>query len=69
MADLPDKLKLVFPDWSDKDPPPILSLPEIIAICEKMLPLWNAERFQKPAPPGLDRQFALIDEERDEDSD
>ena len=62
MGDLPDNLKLDLPDWTEKTPLPALSLAEIIALCEKMLPYWNAERFQKPPPPGLERPFSLVDE-------
>jgi len=42
-----------------KETPPH-SLPEIIALCEKMLPIWNAERFSKPPPPPLAEPFTLF---------
>lgn len=61
MSDLPDDLDL--PDWSDKQPQRTLSLAEIIALCEKMLPYWNRERFAKPPPALPDRAFSLADDE------
>jgi hypothetical protein len=59
MPDLPQSLDLNLPDWRDQSPPVHLSLVEIIALCEKMLPYWNAERFTKPPPPLPDRPFSL----------
>lgn len=60
MNKIPESWKLNLPEWTDADEPP-LSLPEIIAICEKMLPIWNAARFKKPAPPILREPFSLVD--------
>jgi hypothetical protein len=51
--------KLNLPDWSDSEPTKSLSLSEIIALCEKMLPIWNAERFKDPPPPLPDYPFTL----------
>lgn len=62
MADLPENLKLDLPDWSDKSPVAPLSLAEIIALCEKMLPYWNAERFKHPPPPLPDDPFVIDDD-------
>ena len=59
---LPDYLNLNLPDWSDDEPPSPLSLPEIIALCEKMLPVWNKEREKNP-PPIIDRSFSLVAED------
>ena len=59
MDKLPAELDLDLPDWRDESAPEPLSLAEIVALCEKMLPYWNAERFAKPPPPLPDRPFAL----------
>jgi hypothetical protein len=58
---IPDSWILDLPDsWSEMKETPPLSLPEIIALCEKMLPIWNAERFSKPPPPPLAEPFTLF---------
>ena len=62
MADLPEHLELDLPDWSEKTPVAPLSLAEIIALCEKMLPYWNAERSKHPPPPLRDEPFVLFDD-------
>jgi hypothetical protein len=68
MAKLPDDLILSLPDsWAEIEETPPLSLPEIIAICEKMLPIWNAERFKKPPPPFPPLPFTLFPENSGDD--
>lgn len=59
MADLDESMKLDLPDWSEKDPAPALSAAKIAALCERMLPVWNAERFKSPPPPLPDWEFVL----------
>ena len=63
MSKLPEDLDLDLPDWTGQEPQPPLSLAEIVALCEKMLPYWNAERFAKDPPPLPDRPFSLVDDE------
>jgi hypothetical protein len=31
--------------------PPVYTLPEFIALCEKLLPYWNQKRYSQPEPP------------------
>ncbi len=45
------------PDFISK--PPQYTLEEMIRICEKMLPYWNAERASKPEPKFLGETFKL----------
>ncbi|WKZ56987.1 MAG: hypothetical protein QY326_09665 [Bdellovibrionota bacterium] len=61
MIKIPDQWKLNLPVLPTQDDADRLTLPEIIAICEKMLPIWNAERFKKPAPPIPTEPFSLAD--------
>jgi hypothetical protein len=41
--------------------PPAYSLAEMIQLCEKMLPYWNALRYSKPEPPFVGEAFSLAD--------
>jgi hypothetical protein len=45
--------------------PPTYSLPEFIALCEKLLPYWNQQRYSAtlPLPPGEPFRFLESDEE------
>ena len=54
------------PDFISK--PPTYTLPEFIALCEKLLPYWNKQRLA--APPALPPQeaFKLVDEPEREKS-
>ena len=48
---LPDNLILNLPDASDFiSLPPTYTPAELIALCEKMLPIWNIEREKNPPP-------------------
>jgi hypothetical protein len=42
--------------------PPQYSMAEFIALCEKMLPYWNKERFSKPPPPFIGEPVQLDQE-------
>ena len=42
--------------------PPRYTAAEFIALCEKMLPYWNRERFSKPPAPFVGEPFRLIEE-------
>lgn len=61
MSKLPPDLILELPDWSTTEEQPALTLAEIVAICEKMLPIWNAERFKSEPPPLSCLPFVLDD--------
>ena len=37
--------------------PPKYTLLEMAAMCEKMLPLWNKERYSKPQPEFIGEVF------------
>ena len=39
--------------------PPLLSMDELIALAEKMLPYWNVQRYSKPEPPFVGKAFTL----------
>ena len=55
-----DSDQLVLPDAPDFiSLAPQQSLAEMIAICEKMLPYWNAIRYSKPEPVFLSGPFVL----------
>jgi len=62
MDKLPPELELDLPDWGHPSAPAPLPLADIVALCEKMLPYWNAQRFTKPPPPLPDRPFSLGEE-------
>jgi len=47
------------PDFISK--PPIYPLPEFIALCEKLLPYWNKQRFAAPPPLHIGEAFKLVD--------
>jgi hypothetical protein len=47
------------PDFISK--PPEMTLIELIALCEKMLPYWNKERYSKPEPEFVGEAFKLLD--------
>ena len=38
---------------------PVYSLTEMIEICEKMLPFWNAQRYSRPEPIVEMEEFIL----------
>jgi len=48
------------PDFISK--PPVYPLPEFIALCEKLLPYWNKQRFAAPPPLPPGEAFKLLDE-------
>jgi len=54
LLDLPDA-----PDFISK--PPQYTASEMIALCEKMLPNWNAQRLLRPEPPLIGREFSFSD--------
>lgn len=39
--------------------PPECTWEEMIRLCEKMLPYWNADRYSRPEPPFLGEPFAI----------
>jgi hypothetical protein len=49
------------PDFISK--PPVYPLPEFIALCEKLLPYWNQQRFAAPPSLPLGETFKLLEEE------
>ena len=51
------------PDFISK--PPKYPLPEFIALCEKLLPYWNKQRFAAPPPLPPHEAFTLDDEGSD----
>ncbi len=52
ILDLPDA-----PDFESR--PPHYSVSEMIALCEPMLPHWNALRYSKEEPPFIGEEFSL----------
>ena len=54
ILDLPEA-----PDFISR--PPQYSIAEMIALCEKMLPHWNAQRYSKPEPQFLGAAFSLVE--------
>lgn len=59
---LPDALILNLPDAPDFiSHPPRYTVSEMAALCEKMLPLWNAQRLASPPPPFVGEAFRLIE--------
>jgi hypothetical protein len=58
---LPEYLDFDLPDWSGQSEEQSLSFKEMILLCEKMLPIWNKERFQYPPPPMWTEPFVLHD--------
>jgi hypothetical protein len=55
ILDLPEA-----PDFISK--PPTYPLPEFIALCERLLPYWNKQRFVAPPPLPPLEAFKLLDE-------
>lgn len=49
------------PDFISR--PPDYSLAEMIALCEKMLPFWNKQRYSNPEPEFVGEAFRLIDDD------
>lgn len=49
------------PDFISK--PPVYPLPEFIALCEKLLPYWNKQRFATPPPLPRGDTFKLFDDD------
>ncbi len=43
--------------------PPLYTAAEMAAICEKMLPYWNAQRYSRPEPEVPGEAFELLEEE------
>lgn len=58
ILDLPDA-----PDFESY--PPQYSVSEMIALCEQMLPHWNALRYAKAEPPFVGEGFSLVSETKD----
>ncbi len=54
ILDLPDA-----PDFISE--PPVYTVEEMIALCEKMLPYWNAKRYCEPEPEFLGEAFSLVE--------
>jgi hypothetical protein len=60
---LKDSDLLNLPDAPDFiSTPPACSLIEMIQICERMLPYWNAIRYSKPELPFVGDAFVLDDD-------
>ena len=58
---LRDSDLLNFPDAPDFiSEAPRLSATEIITLCEKMLPHWNALRYSRPEPEFVGEAFTLF---------
>ena len=56
-------LSLNFPDAPDFiSEPPKYTVTEMIALCEKMLPYWNAKRYAKPEVHVEVPAFVITDE-------
>ena len=55
LLDLPDA-----PDFCSE--PPRYSMAEFIALCEKLLPYWNKERYSKPLPPFIGEAFRFVED-------
>lgn len=53
ILDLPDA-----PDFLSKAP--VYSAEEMIEMCEKMLPYWNAHRYSKPEHPFIGDAFSFL---------
>jgi hypothetical protein len=51
------------PDFISK--PPTYPLSEFIALCEKLLPYWNKQRFASPPPLPPLEAFKLVEERSD----
>lgn len=59
-TNLPDNLILNLPELPDfASEPPTYTPEELIALCEKMLPIWNLEREKNPPPVGIHEPFVL----------
>lgn len=56
ILDLPDA-----PEFISR--PPVYSLADFIALCEKQLPYWNKIRFVSPPPLPPGEPFRLVDDE------
>ena len=52
ILDLPEA-----PDFISR--PPVYTVAEMIALCEKMLPFWNAQRYSKPEEPFTGEPFTI----------
>jgi hypothetical protein len=64
---LKDSDILNLPDAPDfQSAAPALSLNELIALCERMLPYTNAIRYSKPEPQFVGEAFRLYTEEKHE---
>jgi hypothetical protein len=46
--------------------PPTYSIAEFISLCEKMLPIWNQQRYASPMPPRKGEPFRLLEMEEKE---
>jgi hypothetical protein len=46
--------------------PPTYSIAEFISLCEKMLPIWNQQRYAAPMPPCEGEPFRLLETEEKE---
>lgn len=55
ILDLPDA-----PEFISR--PPVYSLADFIALCEKQLPYWNKIRFVSPPPLPKMEEFWLVDD-------
>ena len=55
LLDLPDA-----PDFIST--PPQYTAAEMAALCERMLPYWNAQRYSKPEPEFVGEEFRWDDE-------
>ena len=59
---LKDSDLLNLPDAPDfESRPPEMTLNDLISLCEKMLPHWNAIRYSKPEPQFVGESFVLLD--------
>ncbi len=53
------------PDFVSTEPQ--YSLPEMVQLCEKMLPYWNKLRYSRPEPQFIGESFRLLEEPSERD--